>query len=92
MALMACTGALTISVGEVVSSLLSSVEFLVAADASLGAPDGKMCFLDAALGATGSYDCFAYELLVGASSLDFWELLRMLDLTCIVSLFGWLVL
>ena len=83
---MAFTGALTISVWVVVSSLLSSVEFLVAAERSLlGAPDGKKCFFDAALGAMGSSVCFAYELLVGANSLDFWELLRMFDLTdCIV--------
>ena len=82
---MAFTGALTISVWVVVSSLLSSVEFLVAAERSLGAPDGKLCFFNAALGAMGSSVCFAYELLVGANSLDFWELLRMFDLTdCIV--------
>ena len=82
---MAFTGALTISVWVVVSSLLSSVEFLVAAERSLEAPDGKFSFFDAALGAMGSSVCFAYELLVGANSLDFWELLRMFDLTdCIV--------
>ena len=85
MALMAFTGALTISVWLVVSSLLSSVEFLVATERSLGATDGNYCFFDAALGAMGNSVCFAYELLVGANSLDFWELLRMFDLTdCIV--------
>ena len=50
---MAFTGAMTISVCVVVSSLLSSVEFLVAAERFLGAPDGKTRFFDMALGAFG---------------------------------------